>query len=444
MVMILLVGLTLLGLAAGLKYALEHELDLLIKEDAEEMVLLAERYFPNLDGITEEVKRKVLSHGERHWFGQIIGPKGEVVVRSSSTPEDFPNSALFRKGPVSFAGFRVVELTTKNIKNGPLYVCVGSSVDFVREDVDRLSRIMLVAWLAILVIAPLTGYWMAGRATGPLGDIIQTASRLQPQQLSERLVLTGAGDEIDKLCTVINGLLDRLAIYLENQRQFLANAAHELRSPLAAMRAGVEVALDRDRTASEYRQSLEETEEQCANLAVLVNQLLLLAETDARDLKPHLASTSLDKVVQKTCSMFEGVAEQRGIKLICDAHQVQVKGNIHHLRQIVSNLVDNALKFSRSGDNIMVRVGPDPNQPQFARITVSDTGEGISQEDLPRIFNRFFRGDQSRRKDGPKTGTGLGLSICSSIVEAHGGKISVTSNPEYGTCFDVWLPVCQQ
>ncbi len=441
LVLILLVGLTLLGLLAGMGYALEHELDLLLTEDATEMVMMVERLYPNWDAIAEEMSRKALSHDEREWFGQILGPDGTLMRKTQSVPEGLTPTPLRRRTPASFEEFRIVELPTKKIKPGPYFVCVGSSVQFVKEDIDRLSRSILIAWLAILVVAPLSGYWLAGRATRPLGDIIETASRLQPRHLSERLVLSGAGDELDQLCQVINNLLDRLATYLANQREFLANAAHELRSPLAAMRAGVEVSLDRDRSPDEYRQSMEETVEQCANLSILVNQLLLLAETDSRDINPQGISTPLDALARRICSMFEGVAEQRGIKLLYDIQEVQVQGNINHLRPVLSNLVDNALKFSRSGDIVEVRVGPDPNNPDFARISVADSGEGIPTDDLPRVFNRFFRGDQSRTQEGPKTGTGLGLSICHSIVQAHGGTITVTSSPDKGTRFDVLLPI---
>jgi len=440
LVLILLVGFTLLGLFIGTGYALEREIDLLLVEDAAEMVMLVDRFRPNWDMIGEEMKRKAASHGERDWFGQIIGPDGKVLVRTQETPDHFPQVPLLVKGPISFEGRRVVELKTASAPEGSYHICVGSSDDFIREDMTRLSRYMLFAFLIILVVAPATGYWLAGRATRPLGNIIETASKIQPGQLKQRLSLSGSGDELDKLCTVINKLLDRLAKHLENQREFLANAAHELRSPLAALRSGVEVTLDRERSAEEYRQTLEETAEQCALLGNLVNQLLLLAETDEGAFQRAQMATRIDLLVRKVCEMFEGVAEQKGIRLQWDTEPAQVKGAPGHLRPIITNLIDNSLKFSRSGDSVQVRVWVPQDSPQTVKIVVSDTGEGIAPEHLPRLFHRFYRGDQARTQDEKKGGTGLGLSICQALIEAHGGSITVKSQIHQGTEFTVILP----
>ncbi len=433
LVLLVLVGLTLLGLRAGMSLALEHELDLLIKEDARETAMFLERFYATPDAITEELRRKSLSHEERGWFGQIIGSKGEVLFRTPSTPVAFPQEALNTQRPVSFERFRVVEVTTEKLGQGMGHVVVGSSIDFIQGDMDQFDELILVAWLLMVIIAPGTGYWLAGRATRPLGEILRTAERLQPKRLSERLTLSGAGDELDKLCFVINGLLDRLATYFERQKTFLANAAHELRSPMAAIRAGVEVALQRDRTAAEYREILEETAEECQNLSMLVNQLLLLAETDGRQWDAVTPPIRLDELARQTVSMFQGVAEQNQIELIADLLPVSVGVNIHHLRPILNNLLDNALKYSNPGDTVRFNVGVDPHCDSLALLTIKDTGPGIPPEEIPKLFDRFYRTDIARSKDGNRTGTGLGLSICKSLVEGHDGTITIESELGKGT-----------
>jgi len=444
LVLITLVGMTLLGLRAGMQLALEHELDLLILEDAREMAMYVENFRNTPDAINEELRRKSLSHEERNWFGQIVGSKGEVLFRTPSTPENFPPKSLGKKGPISFERFRVVEYSTDNIGPGTVRILVGSSVDFINEDISLLGDMMLVAWLAIVIVAPLTGYWLAGRATRPLRQILITADKLQPRRMSERLPLSGAGDELDRLCIVINNMLDRLANYLDRQRTFLANAAHELRSPLAAMRAGVEVTLERDRSAPEYRGILEETAEQCSNLTTLVNQLLLLAETDARHLDASNTTVRLDVLAQKTISMFQGVAEQCQIDLTTDLQPVTICGHAHHIRPVLNNLVDNALKYSNPGDSVHLYVGIEQNDPSMGLLAISDTGTGISAEDLPKLFDRFYRTDQARAKDGRRNGTGLGLPIAQSIIEAHGGTIQVDSALGKGTRIEVRLPLAPQ
>lgn len=441
--LITLVGVTLLGLRAGMRLALEHELDLLILEDAREMAMYVENFRNTPDAINEELRRKSLSHDERNWFGQIIGSKGEVLFRTPSTPENFPSKALGKKGPISFERFRVVEYSTEKIGPGTVRILVGSSVDFINEDISLLGDMMLVAWLAIVVVAPLTGYWLAGRATRPLRQILISADKLQPRRLSERLPLSGAGDELDRLCIVINNMLDRLANYLDRQRTFLANAAHELRSPLAAMRAGVEVTLERERSAPEYRGILEETAEQCSNLTALVNQLLLLAETDARHLEASQTTVRLDELAKKTISMFQGVAEQYQINLTMDLHPVTICGHNHHIRPVLNNLVDNALKYSNAEDSVHIQVCIDPDDHNMGLLAISDTGTGISAEDLPKLFDRFYRTDQARAKEGRRNGTGLGLPIAQSIIEAHSGTIQVESTLGKGTRIEVRLPLAQ-
>ncbi len=424
--------------------ALEHELDLLIKEDARETAMFWERFHATPEAITEELRRKSLSHEERGWFGQIIGPKGEVLFRTPSTPISFPQGALDSNGPVSFGRFRVVEVSTEKLGLGVGRVVVGSSIDFIQSDMDQFDDLILVAWLLMVIIAPGTGYWLAGRATRPIGEILRTAEKLQPGRLSERLSLSGAGDELDKLCLVINSLLDRLTTYFERQKTFLANAAHELRSPMAAIRAGVEVALHRDRTAPEYREILEDTAEECAGLSMLVNQLLLLAEMEGKLWNEVTPPVRLDDLARQTISMFQGVAEQNQIQLVPNLLPVSIGVNIHHLRPILNNLLDNALKYSNPGATVFFHVGVDPNGSDSALLSIQDTGPGISPDELSKLFDRFYRTDIARSKDGNRTGTGLGLSICKSLVEGHKGTITIESALGKGTLVLVRFPIATE
>jgi signal transduction histidine kinase len=252
------------------------------------------------------------------------------------------------------------------------------------------------------------------------------------------LSLRHTGDELDQLSETINGLLDRIAAYLEHNRQFTANAAHELRSPLAAIRSAVEVALASQRDPEQYQELLCEIVEQISDLGVLVNQLLMLAESEARDRHWRRDPVPLDELVSRAVDMFEGVAEERGIHLkIGRLFPVKVVGDAARLKQVINNLVDNSLKFTHAGDTVQVDVESADNT---ARLRVADTGAGIAPADLPHIFERFYLADRARVREGMR-GNGLGLSICQAIVEAHGGRIEVESTLGQGSQFIVNLPI---
>jgi signal transduction histidine kinase len=303
---------------------------------------------------------------------------------------------------------------------------------------------MVLAAALLLVLTPLGCYWLAGRATAPIAQIIRTTSQLRPSQLNERLPLRNTGDELDQLSQTINGLLDRLASFVNEKRDFLANAAHELRSPLAAIRSSVEVALNSKRSSGEYVALLEEIMEECSDLGVLVNQLLLLTESEKADLGPPSGPVALDRVTRRSFNMFQGVAEAEGLELTLTQvdTQIWVHGDEHHLQQVINNLVDNAIKFTAPAGKVQVEVRSLADEG-FALLQVSDTGMGIAVEDQGRIFERFYRGDHSRQRQGHQRGNGLGLAICHSIVTSLGGSITVQSQPGVGSTFRVKIPLAK-
>jgi two-component system, OmpR family, heavy metal sensor histidine kinase CusS len=418
---------TLVGLRAGLGLTLSRELARLTAEDAAEVILAVDRATPTQPALAGFLDRKAQSHSDRDWFGQVLGPDGAVIAASESAPA-LPWPADPPPGPFDLGGYRVLEESVPRPDGAPLTIRVGSSL-----------RVLVLAGAAILVVAPAVGYWLAGRATAPLRAIIATAERLRPDALAERLPLRGTGDELDQLSGTINGFLDRLADHLGRQREFVANAAHELRSPLAALRAGAEVALQRDRTPAAYQDLLADLVGEADALSRLVNQLLLLAEGDADRLKPGAGVVPLADQAARAVDMFHEVAEQRGVTLALDrAEAVAVRGDAAHVRQVIHNLLDNAIKFTPPGGRVAVAVGPAADGR--AELRVADTGIGIAPADLPHVFDRFFRADRARPRDGAARGTGLGLSICQAVVAAYGGRIAVDSAPGRGTTVTVDLP----
>ena len=268
-----------------------------------------------------------------------------------------------------------------------------------------------------------------------MAESIRAARRLDPENLSERLPQTGAGDELDELAGTINGLLDRLAAYHAQIIRFTADASHELRSPLGAMRAAIEIALQKPRGAEEYRNVLASLGEQCERLTALVNGLLLLARADAGEVLIRREAVDLAALACEVGEMFDPLAEEKGIQLVTDTSgPVTVTGDPSRLRQLVTNLLDNAIRFTEPGGSVTLRVDRIADR---AMLRVKDTGIGIPAVHLPHIFERFYQADAARSSGG----CGLGLSICRWIVKAHGGTIEGDSEEANGTEFTVRLPM---
>jgi signal transduction histidine kinase len=442
-VVLLTVLLALFGVREGLRLSLMRELELSLLDDSVEVSLAVEQFYPDLDQAYKEMQRKVVGHEDRDLFVQLLAADGKALWSSENTPPleqiSLPpadRASLVRTVPKYRLAQRRINQT-----GVPAYIVrVGSSLDIVDEDVAKLTRLITAAGVVILFLAPLGGFWLSGRATHPLARIITTASRLRPSHMEERLPIRGTGDELDKLSQTINRFLDLIADYLERNREFVANAAHELRSPLAAIQSSVDVTLNSERSVEEYQDLLGEITDACGQLGVLVKQLLLLAETDTARFQIEPRPIEINQLVERSVEMFRGAAEERGIQLGTDCVQpIEVQGDVDRLRQVINNLIDNSLKFTPRGGRVQIELKPDPERQQVI-LRVSDSGLGIDPVDLPHVFERFYRGDKSRARNHAAHGNGLGLSICKSIIEAHGGWIDVCSTPGKGATFSVYLP----
>lgn len=451
----------LFGARISVRTTLQDEMDVMLEEDLSEVELaIAAAGSPHSQQLLEQLDRKARGHVQHSWFCQLLELPNENGNESASQAsvnrfaeatewksvnapdswQGFPFEAL---EPTSYKGFRIVERITRTGLEKPVRIRVGAFDTLVRREQSLLDRVLITALVIGLLLAPIGGYWLTGLVTKPISSIVETTNRLRPEKLQERLHLRGTGDEMDKLSISINYLLDRIATYIDYKRDFLANAAHELRSPLAAMQSTGELALNGNRTAEEYQQVIANMIEEVQSLTSLVNQLLLLAETE--DLSSFNATPSepidLSAVVSQSCDMFEPVAESKGIRYRVQIEpNVQVHGNRLHLRQIFNNLIDNALKFTPEKGEVQIELKSSP-QTQSIQFSVSDTGVGIAAEELPKLFQRFYRGDRNRRRESGIRSTGLGLSICRAVAQAHGGSIEVSSALNQGSKFTVSFPM---
>lgn len=443
-VVLAMVVVTLWGLREGMRLTLWDEADKQLVEDAGEIRLTIEQLYPDFDAIHEELDRKAVSHSNHSFFVQIFDERGNVIWTSVNPPKQpLTDKLKVSRKPISSNQYRLMHAQLEKTGLPRWTIRVGTSFEPLDADVATLTRIMLLVGAVVLFVSPLGGYWLAGRATRPLAEIIDTTDRLHPSSLEQRLSIRGTRDELDRLSATINGFLDRIATYLEQNREFTANAAHELRSPLAAIQSSLEVTLNSDRTVDEYKELLLEVLDECGNLRILVNQLLLLAESDAGHLQVATEPIRLDRVVAKAMEMFQGVAEMANIELkVCRLNPARVIGDSGRLRQVINNLLDNAIKFTGAGGKVEVYLSLSPEGDEVI-LRVVDTGLGIPPEDLPHIFDRFYRGDKSRRRETKHRGTGLGLSICESIITSHLGTIEVGSVVNQGTTFTVRLPAAK-
>ncbi len=300
----------------------------------------------------------------------------------------------------------MIERTIPLARGGPVRVRLGASLRSIQHAAETTDRLMLINVLVALVMAPLGGYWLALRATRPLKNMIQTADRLRPQEMQERLPLSFTDDEIDQLSRSFNHLLDRIAEYLTKRQDLLANSAHELRTPLAALRSTAELALRSPRSVEEYCELLESIVSECGNLEQLVNQLLLLSETESAHFESRGEIVDLSKITSEACDMFGAVAESRDIALSTKiAEGVEVDGSRLHLRQLLNNLIDNAIKFIPGPGRVTIELA---GTEGGNRLTISDTGVGIDENEQKFLFERFYRGDKSRRRHTPTRELGLG------------------------------------
>ncbi len=332
------------------------------------------------------------------------------------------------------AGVRMVrvEIAVPGRKNWT--VILGLPLTESEQTVTSFNTRLATGSALFLAAAVLGGLFLTRQAVQPVADSIAAARRLNPADLTARLPRTGAGDELDLLAVTVNDLLDRVARNHEQVVQFTADASHELRGPLSAMQAAIEVTLQQPRSNSDYQELLATMGEQCHRLADLVNDLLLLAKADAGQIELQRAPVDLADLVAEVVETYRPLAEEQEVSLETpESDRLVCLGDRMRLLQLTMNLVDNAIKFTPRGGRVAIKLAA---RDAAACLTVEDTGIGIAADRLPRIFERFYQVDESRSAGG----TGLGLSICRWVATAHGGTIEATSEPGRGTSFRVLIP----
>jgi signal transduction histidine kinase len=323
------------------------------------------------------------------------------------------------------------------------WLLLGRPVDSEGQ-MPRLLVTLVLASVGTLVVAAGGGYWLAGRAMRPVQTITRAARDISETDLNRRLNIT-TGDELGELAGTFDQMLARLQAGFNRQRQFTADASHELRTPLTIISLEVDRALATRHPVQEYERVLTVVQSESAFMARLVSQLLTLARLEAGQTPLAKEQVDLSDVALEAVERLAPVAARKHVELLAvDLPETRVLGDRQYLIQMVSNLVDNAVKYSaRETPRVRVSTG---RQNEQVWVKVEDNGPGIAAEDLPHLFERFYRAEKARSRDAEagadneSTGSGLGLAIVHWIAQAHGGFVTVTSTPLIGSTFEVSLP----
>jgi heavy metal sensor kinase len=310
---------------------------------------------------------------------------------------------------------------------------IGESLEENEEFLEALLKGFLIVLAAVILLGGPIGWFMARRALRGVEDVTRTATEIADGALDQRVAARFQGDELDRLAQAFNRMLDRIQALILGMREMTDNLAHDLRSPVARIRASAEMVLTSNGSKTEWEALATNTTEECDRLLEMINTTLDIAEAESGAAELKISDIDLVDVVVDACDLFQTVAEDKKIAITTNLpEQCRIQGDLQRLQRVVANLLDNALKYTPAGGSVTIKL---VDEGQQVKLSIEDTGVGISADELPRIFQRFYRCDWSRSEYG----NGLGLSLALAFVRAHGGDITVNSTPGEGSTFTVLL-----
>jgi heavy metal sensor kinase len=425
----------------AVQQSLYHAIDESLRERAEGIRIFIEDHKTRLD--LDEVKEEFRAHGD---LFQVSDDSGRWIHRAegmqSIGPPGSPPGAEPALSDVELEGEPLRMLTTRiEIDGRDLVVQVAAPLRALQQGLHDALWFLVPLFPVVLILSSAGGYWISRRALAPVDEITAAARSISAQNLSQRLRVPASGDELQRLSETLNEMIGRLEAAFDRIARFTADASHELRTPLAVMRTTAEVALRGNGGTAEHRDSLERIVSELQRSSQLVDNLLLIANADAGHGRPAMRSMNLAASVGEACTEAAVLARAKGITLNAGIPEtpVPVEGDADALRRLFLILIDNAVKYTPPGGRCNVAVEVCDGA---ATGTVSDDGIGIAAEDLPHIFDRFYRVDRARSR--AQGGSGLGLAIGRWIAESHAGSITVTSEPGRGSVFTVRLPLADR
>ena len=399
-----------------------------------------------IDAVQRQVILEAQAAGEKKIFFRLLSFGGQEFSSSNMSywrdigiGKPAINQLIRENRPV----FDTASLPDRKHKIRVLYAIIGHSIilqlgqsmENNTRFIELFRKIFVTTMASLFVFAAIVGWFMARRAVAGVEMVTQTARQISEGRLKERVPVKKHQDEIDQLAITFNQMLDRIQTLVTGIREMSDNIAHDLKSPITRIRGISEVSLTTGASEKEYESMAASTIEECDRLLDMINTMLVISKTEAGVNKLDTQEMDIAAVVRDACELFQSPAEDKDLRLICDAPgNFSISGDNRLIQRMIANLLDNAIKYTPVGESIEVAV--QPQNTHAVVITVKDNGVGIVDEDISRIFERFYRCDPSRSQ----AGTGLGLSFARTVARVHGGDIAVTSIPNQGSTFTVPLP----
>ncbi len=420
---------------------LAHTDDALTEELHEFSSLLASK---GMAALREGINRKAQSAGTGDVFLRLLTKEGKEIVSSDLGPwqgigiSEIALKRLTQDEPVFEAlkppGWKHTTRVIYGMTGSGTVLQIGQSLRDDEEIIEDFSQDFRPALAIIFTLAALGGWLMARRALSGVKKVTQTAMAISGGAMEKRVPLTGRGDEIDRLSQTFNHMLERIQSLIAEIKQVTDNIAHDLKSPVARIRGLAEVTITTGRSLDEYKTMAASTVEECDRLLGMINTMLEISEFEAGVATLSITKVDISRLAEEACDLFQPLAEDRGLVIKAKVPpQLLVSADRSKLQRALTNLLDNAIKYTPAKGTVTVSVKEGKKE---AIISVSDTGRGIAADDIPHIFDRFYRADKSRSEPG----AGLGLSLVLAIVQAHGGDIQVSSTLGAGSTFTVVLP----
>jgi len=403
----------------------------------------------NAQGIQAAKRQAILeaqAAGEKKIFFRFLYPTGIAFSSSNMTSwrdigvkRSVLNRLLEDDQPV----FDTIKAPDRRHQIRVLYALVspsvilqiGQSMENYTRFIEVFRKIFISTMAILFFVAAVVGWFLARRALAGVETVTQTARQISSGSLEERVPVNKREDEIDRLAITFNQMLDRIQTLVTEIKEMSDNIAHDLKSPITRIRGISEITLTTGASLNEYEKMAASTIEECDRLLDMINTMLVISKTEAGVSRLEKTEIDIGSVMRNACELFQSAAEDEGLTLVCHADEnFKVYGDMRLIQRMIANVLDNAIKYTPSDGRVDVSIHAGRNQS--VEIAVTDTGIGISEEDLAHIFERFYRCDPSRSQ----AGTGLGLSFARTVARAHGGDIAVTSSPDRGSTFSVILP----
>lgn len=413
---------------------------------AEEMIEFSEVYKNGgVEGVKQGINLEASSEGPDEVFFRLVSDKGGIIASSDMAAwgkidisKDLLAQALAGKDPV----FETLNAPDHKYGTRSAYRLIGPSMvlqmGISLENNEKYShmfrKLILRLLLPVFLLAAFAGWFMAKKAISGVDEVAGIAGEISQGAYHKRVKLKKRSKELDRLADSFNKMVDRLQALIQGMKEVNDNIAHDLRGPLTRIRGTAETTLMAKSSLKDFEEMAASTIEECDDLITMINTMLDIAETEAGVGDMLRETVDVSMLIQDACGLFQSIALDKDIRISADVpDSLLLTCDRSKLQRLISNLLDNAIKYTPPGGHVGIRVCREGNA---VSMRFTDTGRGIAQEDLPRIFERFYRCDASRTEPG----TGLGLSLVKVIAEAFGGFVTVESTPGKGSVFTVVLP----